>query len=312
MRRRTTEAQPFTEKEMRRDYGYSNGKNGKIDTIYYLLLLLNVVLAMYFGVIVVKDLRNIYSKFRSRTLVAENLNLLERIYENNNSSIECDDGNGCTKDILIDNACEHLYEQNNVTCNEECLKENSGVCRGGKCEGSCIGDCDVVDNCEKLKVIDFFQDYWDVGYEFLQVKGGTICLFGQCIYDLQIVGNLNLTKLPIGFSIISVINTTVVKNVSYDSVTYNETEGIFIWIQGDLSYYYFNVGKPLLDKVEEDVCMQFIRMESKNCLTGRMYTRVQFEDWPGPYTRFGCLYMNKCSSTKIPWTQLTREFPIEI
>jgi len=84
----------------------------------------------------------------------------------------CDDSNECTEDgVSCTGECVNRRLDNGSPCNDLCFSSTS--CSAGKCEGDCIGNCEVVGDCPDL------NDLSDPGIIYSRSCG----LSGICLYQ---------------------------------------------------------------------------------------------------------------------------------
>ena len=84
------------------------------------------------------------------------------------TAADCDDGNSCTLDTLLQRACENRPLPNGEVCTDLCLV-GDGVCLSGQCTGVCVGNCINTADCPDIA----------------KAPAGVLdknCLFGACFY----------------------------------------------------------------------------------------------------------------------------------
>ncbi len=104
----------------------------------------------------------------------------------------CSDGNPCTQDVLINGGCQHYDSPNNAACDTNCLVADTGVCSGGACTGTCLGNCVSSGDCPSID-----------GY--VSTSNAT-CPDGGCMYTLSYL-------LPTAFNATCTTDSAALKEI---------------------------------------------------------------------------------------------------
>jgi len=218
-----------------------------------------------------------------------NLNVID--YESDNA-IQCEDGNDCTKEVLLNDYCYFLNEKNEKNCSNKCLKNQQGTCNNGNCEGDCPGTCRYVSECPKIEIYDVVN-LWPQWGSTDSLYMETHCYYGKCVYYLHIKTNeMNTSFLNLKSFYINIIENVTFRNQTepfFDASPDMLLEQIMRWTNS------FNVTfGSFFEQFYEEFCFTFIEENQRDCLDAR--PKWLFIDLSVDLFEVQCVYWYKCFS----------------